>query len=124
MAIKPPNHAKDAIPTVRGWEHPRTGELLIARRHTQSQIDEYFGLTPYEFSEPEAAPEPVATLSDNAHENDPDWHEGCHTEEEPDDLNTLNKKQLEEVGRDHGIELDRREKKSTLIEKLRAVISK
>lgn len=139
MAIKPPNHAKNAIPTKRGWEHPRTGELLIARRHTQSQIDEYLGI---EIAPPPPpAPEPVEfievneddvvvddaiemiTLSDDAHEEGQD-HTNCHGHEEPDDLNDLNKKQLEEVGREHGIELDRREKKSTLIEKLRAVISK
>ncbi len=139
MAIKPPNHAKNAIPTKRGWEHPRTGELLIARRHTQSQIDEYLGvsiapppvepielddeLTEYEFDVVmDDAPE-LVTLSDDAHEEGQD-HTNCHGHEEPDDLNDLNKKQLEEVGREHGIELDRREKKSTLIEKLRAVISK
>lgn len=26
----PPNHCKDAVPSPRGWRHPKTGELLVA----------------------------------------------------------------------------------------------
>lgn len=106
MAIKPPNHQKDAIPTIRGWEHPRTGELLIARRHTQSQIDEYLGVT-ITPPPPPPAPEPVEPIE----------------VDEDDDLEDMTKLELEEVGREHGIELDRREKKATLIERLKSVIN-
>jgi hypothetical protein len=38
--IKAPNYAKDAIPTLKGWVSPK-GELLVARKFTQEQIDEY-----------------------------------------------------------------------------------
>ena len=41
--IKAPRWAKDARPTLRGWETPK-GELLISRRHTQAQVDEFFGV--------------------------------------------------------------------------------
>ena len=34
MAISPPNYQKDAIPTTRGWTHPRTGELLVSMKLT------------------------------------------------------------------------------------------
>jgi len=125
MAISPPNYQKDAIPTPQGWRHPRTNELLIARKISQGEIDEYLGVTPepleeYEFDVVvDDAPE-VVTLSDNAHEEDPNWHDGCH-EADPTLYENMSKTELEEIGREHGIELDRRERKSTLIEKLRAV---
>ena len=35
---------KGAIPTTRGWVHPRTGELLKSQRITQEQLDEYNGV--------------------------------------------------------------------------------
>ena len=42
MALKP--GPKGAIPTTRGWVHPRTGELLKSQRITQEQLDEYNGV--------------------------------------------------------------------------------
>ena len=39
-----------------------------------------------------------------------------------DDLNRLTKLQLEELGREHGIELDRRRKKATLVAELLEVL--
>lgn len=108
MAINPPNHQKDAIPTVRGWEHPRTGELLVARRHTQSQIDEYLGVA---IAPPPPPPPPA-----------PEPMEPIEVDEDVD-LFDMTKLELEEVGREHGIELDRREKKATLIERLKSVIN-
>ena len=43
MAIKPPSWCKDAIPTLKGWVHPRTGEVLVGGSIGQKNIDEYFG---------------------------------------------------------------------------------
>ena len=43
MAIKAPGWCKDAVPTLRGWEDPNTGELLTSSRHTQAQLDEWHG---------------------------------------------------------------------------------
>jgi hypothetical protein len=54
MAISPPNFAKNAVPTVAGWRHPRTNELLKAQNFTQDQIDEYLGEGAY-------APKPKTT---------------------------------------------------------------
>ena len=39
-----------------------------------------------------------------------------------DDLEDMTKKELEELGREHGVELDRREKKSTLIGKMKDIL--
>lgn len=43
MAIKPPSWAKDAVPTLRGWVHPKTGEILVGGSIKQKNIDEYSG---------------------------------------------------------------------------------
>ena len=43
MAIRPPSWAKDAVPTLRGWVHPKTGEILVGGSIKQKNIDEYFG---------------------------------------------------------------------------------
>ena len=39
MAIKPPSWAKNAIPTTRGWQDPRTNELLKSAKLSQSVFD-------------------------------------------------------------------------------------
>ena len=39
------------------------------------------------------------------------------------DLEEMSKRELEDLGREHGVELDRREKKSTLVEKMKNIIS-
>ena len=44
MALKPPNYQKDAIPTPRGWVHPMTGELLVARKIPTDDINEYMDM--------------------------------------------------------------------------------
>lgn len=124
MAINPPNYHKQAIPTTRGWVNPKTGELLTARKISQTEIDEYLGVVVLEESTVSTAPfEEYShdTLSDNAHEENEDWHQGCHSAD-PNDLENMSKTELEDLGREYGIELDRRERKSTLIEKLSAVI--
>lgn len=43
MAIRPPSWCQGAVPSLRGWESP-DGELLVARKHTQAEIDEYQGI--------------------------------------------------------------------------------
>ena len=40
----------------------------------------------------------------------------------PDDLESMSKRELENLGRDYGIELDRRYKKSTLVEQMKNII--
>lgn len=107
--IKPPSFQKDAIPTTRGWTHPRTGELLVSGRISEGQINEYLGIA----EEPQVAPVvEVPTV-----EEDPIVEEPMAS-----DMEEMTKLELEAMGRDHGIELDRREKKSSLIEQLKAVI--
>ena len=98
MAITPPNYQKDAVPTTRGWTHPRTGELLVSRPMKQHEIDEYLGVS---------VEEPAEMLTEAPSRGS---------------LNDMNKKELEALGRQHGIELDRRKKKDDLVEELNEVI--
>jgi hypothetical protein len=88
--IKAPNFCKNAVPTLRGWCHPKTGELLKSQRITQSQIDEWYNVG----------------LDITEEEND------------VSDLELMTKKELEEFARDHGVELDRRFSKAKLLDQV------
>lgn len=108
MAIKPPSWAKNAIPTSVGWKDPRSGELLKATRLSQSDIDAYMGVSapePTPAPPPPPAPEPL--VEDGGF----------------DELEAMTKVQLEELGREHGVELDRRLSKATLVEQMREIIN-
>ena len=111
--IKPPSYKKNAVPSPRGWRHPRTGELLKKQKLTQEQIDEYLGVGTVSAPEPE-----VVEIEEEIQEiiEDDETVEDLEYEE-------MTKLELEEVGREHGIELDRREKKSSLIDKLKDAIN-
>ena len=107
MAITPPNFQKDAIPTPQGWRHPRTNELLVSRKLSAEDINEYYGIKP----EVTMLKESPTTFEEAKDE--------LITE---DDLESKTKLELEAIGREHGIELDRRKNKSDLIEELKEVI--
>ena len=107
MAISPPNFQKDAIPTPQGWRHPRTNEILVSRKISSEDINEYYGIKP----EVTMLKESPTTFEEAKDE--------LITE---DDLESKTKLELEAIGREHGIELDRRKNKSDLIEELKEVI--
>ena len=107
MAITPPNFQKDAIPTPQGWRHPRTNELLVSRKISSEDINEYYGIKP----EVNMLKESPTTFEEAKDE--------LITE---DDLESKTKLELEAIGREHGIELDRRKNKADLIEELKEVI--
>ena len=107
MAITPPNFQKDAIPTPQGWRHPRTNELLVSRKLSAEDINEYYGIKP----EVTMLKESPTTFEEAKDE--------LITE---DDLESKTKLELEAIGREHGIELDRRKNKADLIEELKEVI--
>ena len=119
--LHPPSWQKDALPTGRGWAHPKTGELLKATRLSTADINDYLGIP--KRAAPAPAPAPV-----------PDVHEepagGMETaiaegdqmemllEADPVNLNNMTKLELETYGRTLGIELDRRKSKADLINTL------
>ena len=112
MAISPPNFQKDAVPTPQGWRHPRTNELLVSRKISAEDINEYYVIKP-EVTMLKESPTNVQEAKDELY--------GDITEEE-DSLESKTKLELEAIGREHGIELDRRKNKADLIEELKEVI--
>lgn len=111
MAISPPNFQRDAVPTPSGWRHPRTNELLVSRKITSDQIDEFYGVKPT-----------VSMLKES-----PTTMEEATAELIVDDtllseLGSMTKIELEAVGREHGVELDRRKNKADLIQELKEVL--
>ena len=106
MSIKAPAWCENAIPTARGWEDPNTGELYASGGFTQEQIDEFFGVKPV--VEQVEFPADVMTLTE-APVGDKS-------------LDEMSKAELEALGRQHGVELDRRKKKSTLVEKMTGLL--
>ena len=107
MAISPPNFQKDAIPTPQGWRHPRTNELLVSRKISSEDINEYYGIK-----------QEVTMLK----ESPTTFEEAKDELITEDDLESKTKLELEAIGREHGVELDRRKNKSDLIEELKEVI--
>ena len=108
--MQPPNYQKDAIPTTRGWTHPRTGELLVSIKLTEEAINEYLGIKP----EPMMLKESPTNFEEAKVE--------LMTEDNlPSELEDMTKLELEAIGREHGIELDRRKNKADLIKELKEV---
>ena len=108
MAITPPNFQKDAVPTPSGWRHPRTNELLVSRKITGQEIDEYYNVKP-KVSMLKEAPTTIEEATE----------ELMTDNTLPSELESMTKLELEALGREHGIQLDRKKKKKDLIQELK-----
>ena len=100
--IKAPAWCEHAVPTAAGWEDPDTGELFVSSGFTQEQIDEFFGVN--QINEVPEVVEEVQSLNEAP---------ANHTS-----LEEMTKVELEALGRQHGVELDRRLKKESLISQM------
>lgn len=113
--INPPSWAKNAVPTPQGWRDPRTNELLKSQNFSDEQINDYLGVTEKKSKYKkapvaEAAPVPKPIQLNEAPANNKS-------------LDDMSKLELEALGRENGIELDRRKGQSALVEELKEVIS-
>ena len=130
MPIKPPAWCKGAVPVLsKGWVDPNTNELLVSSRFNQAQIDEFYGMPSFEdiqdmnqhgkieaaMAAMEAAPEVV--------EKDDDIVADFNQDGIIDNLESMSKIELEALGRENGVELDRRKSKAKLIETLRGFLN-
>lgn len=104
---------KNATPTPRGWINPKTGELLKVQRLSDAQIAGWYGVDPVE---PIEQPTPALVQEDEWVAEDVD-HDGVI-----DELESMTKKQLEELGREFGVELDRRKSRAALLEQMHEII--
>ena len=108
MAITPPAFCKDAVPSLKGWHHPKTNELLKATRHSQDQLDKFFGVV---VEKPTPAPVPaVEPIAEDV--------------AVPEDLTSMSKVELEGLAREHGLELDRRLSKKKLLDQVASLVKR
>jgi len=110
MAIKPPAWCTGAVPTLRGWEAPDGSELLVARKHTQAEIDEYNGI-------PVAPPKPVVEqkVSEPEMLNEAPMNNVS--------LDKMTKTQLVALGEQLNLELKPSWTKQTILNKIHEVLS-
>ena len=121
MSIKAPSWAKNAHPTLQGWVKGK--ELLKAQPFTQSDIDEWYGATsapsvPVETFVAAVEPKPTQIQLTEIAPTAPIIDESPQLI-----LDDMSKKELEKYARDHGVELDRRQSKRSLLSKVKSLIS-
>lgn len=111
MPIKPPSHQKNAIPSKRGWHHPKTNELLVSRKFTDDQIAEYLGIKIVE--------EEVSEVTSQLVDTPPSAPEVLVDDQPYQDMTKF---ELEALARNYGVELDRRQSKQTLIDRVKNLV--
>ena len=126
MAIRPPAWCVGAVPEMnRGWVDPNSNELLVSSRFSQAQVDEFYGVPSILEVEEIAKPEPVAAPVEPTVVNEDQWQaEDLNEDGVVDDLESMTKKELELLGREHGVDLDRRKNRKSLIGQMRSILSK
>lgn len=119
MALNPPAWVlkAGATPTLKGWVV--RGEVIKAQRITQEELDAWWGVDTVVQDintqgkvEAAMAEFEAEVIADN------------NGDGVIDELESMTKVELEELGREHGVELDRRKSKSKLIETMRSIITK
>ena len=94
----------NCVPTLRGWQR-EDGRIIVRWDFTQEQIDEWNAAQGQQMLT-EADPTPtLETLNEG-------------------DLEDMTKLELEELGRENGVELDRRKNKSTLINTMKGILKR
>src|SRR6056300_106539 len=121
MTIKPPAWCVGAVPEMkRGWVDPNSNELLVSSRFTQAQIDEFYGVPSFQTIQDMNQEGKIQAEMKRLGYSDDDttFTDVADTPNELD-LESMTKKQLEDLGRDHGVELDRRKSKTTLLKTMK-----
>ena len=132
MAIKPPAWCAGAIPEMnKGWVDPNTNELLVSSRFTQAQVDEFYGVPSFEDIQDmnqEGKIEAGMAFADKVEPivvDEDEWQaEDLNQDGVVDELESMTKKELELLGREHGVELDRRKNRKSLVSQMRNLLSK
>ena len=108
--IQKPGWLADAVAHPDGY-YTVDGEKLKGVMLAPQQIADWNSDVPTAAPVMKAAPAPMET---------PEPMTGMSTEEAQE---SMSKRELEDLGREHGVELDRREKKSSLVEQIKSIIS-
>ena len=139
--IKAPGWCSHAVPTTRGWKHPRTSEILKRRSISEAEIVAWHAgqsgtpapvaapapapravAAPVVVAKPAPVPAPVA-VAKPAPVPAPVAVVPVEHMVTAVDLDSMSKDELEILGREHGIELDRRKAHNVLVSEVRAVIN-
>lgn len=106
MNIQPPKWCLSAVLTPRGWADAQTGELLSARKVSDSEIADFYAQRnqPEELVIEQYTPKPAEMLTEAPRNNI--------------SLDGMTKKELLALGEQYGIELSPKDKKSQLVEAL------
>lgn len=113
--LKPPAYAPNAKPTTRGWVDHKTGELLVSRKHSQRDVEEFY-IAKADAPAPAPAPQPIIEA-----DPEPVVEETAEmlTEADPVDYSAMTKAQLaEHAYEEYGIDLDTTVTKSAMIQEL------
>ena len=112
--IQTPPWCENAIPTHRGWEDPETGELYVSGGFTPEQIAVWHGDLPEPDSPPPSLEQRRAEVGLEMLTEAPANNVA---------LEKMTKLQLESLGRQHGVELDRRKNKKSLVAKMKGLLN-
>lgn len=140
--IEAPSWCSDAVPVMNeGWVSP-SGEVMVSSRFTQPQMDEWQKAnTPvtadditivegkWDAEESRMSDSPVGFIGNTLTNVDmpsvaavsKDAMSFDHTDVA--DLKGMSKIELEELGREHGVELDRRKSKKALVKTMKDLLS-
>ena len=121
--LKAPAWAKNAVPTTRGWQDPKTGELLLSRKHSVRQVEEWHGYNKVMVeSNPAPAPAPIIEADPVVEEVAPTAEPLIEADPVDYDHRNMTKAQLVEHAADvHGLELDTSITKAQMIEAIESV---
>jgi len=115
----------------KGWVDPNTNELLVSSRFTQAQVDEFYGVPSFEDIQDmnqEGKIEAGMAFADKVEPtvvDEDEWQaEDLNQDGVVDELESMTKKELELLGREHGVELDRRKNRKSLVSQMRNLLSK
>lgn len=126
--VQKPGWLADSIAHPDGY-YTADGEKLKGVMLTPQQVDDWNSDAPMEAPvKVKAAPAPMETPAPATAMSTAEAQDLGKVEmltEAPTDMNDLenmSKRELEDLGREYGVELDRREKKSSLIEQIKSII--
>ena len=127
MAIKPPAWCVGAVPEMsRGWVDPNSNDLLVSSRFSQAQVDEFYGVPSFEDIQDINDFKDIQAINQEGKIQAEMIRLGYSDDDTINDvdLKSMTKGQLEDLARDHGVELDRRKSKTTLIKTMRGILPK
>jgi hypothetical protein len=116
--LKAPKWCSNAVPTNRGWTNPTTGELYVAKRFSQEQIDEFNGVQKVAQKVEEVVEDvqEVAQVEEVVVEDAPQMlHEAPVGNKS---LSQMTKAELIALAEQTGVEVSARDTKAVLVEKL------